>query len=53
MPFLCVIVITGLKELITRFSCISLLIRACRLLSHNEGQISIRCFQCLERLLMA
>ena len=54
MSFLCVIVITGLKELITFSSeCISLLIRPCRHLSPSESQISIRCFQCLERLLMA
>ena len=39
MSFLCVIVITGWKEVITFSSCISLLFRLCRHLSHNESQI--------------
>ena len=52
MSFLCVIVITGCKELITFSSFIFLLFRLCRHLSHNESQISICCFQCLEELLI-
>ena len=53
MSFLCVIRITGCKELITFSSeCISLRFRLCRHLSHSESQISIRCFQCPQRLLI-
>ena len=52
MSFLCLIVITGWKEVITCSLYISLLFGLCGHLSHNESQISVRCFQCLERLLI-
>ena len=44
MSFLCLIVITGWKEVITCSSYICLLFRLCGHLSHNESQISIRWF---------